>query len=350
MADILYAPNIHSGGGLTLLKELVFSWSGENKLIAILDARCKHEFNDLNFAKVNPIFWVKSNFISRVKSELVLRKIVKKNDSILCLHNLPPILCRHKNVNIFMQNRLLIKSNLFTKIPLGPFIFLIIQRLIIRIFYSPDYKYIVQTESMKNELSEWFRNRITLDKNLIVNISVFPFSSSFELIQERENTPLRWDFIYPADGYPYKNHLKLIEAWNLLAKDGIYPSLAFTIGAEHQNLIKKIQNEIKKMQLKIVNLGQLSHDKLIKELCLSGALIFPSKVESFGLPLVEAEKLGLPILASELDFVRDVIEPIETFNPDSAISICRAVKRFLGVSKKPLKCLTGNEFWACLKN
>ena len=64
---------------------------------------------------------------------------------------------------------------------------------------------------------------------------------------------------------------------------------------------------------------------------VSGALIFPSLRESFGLPLVEATKLKVPILASELDFVYDVCQPAETFDPKSPRSIARAVKRFKNI-------------------
>ena len=56
-------------------------------------------------------------------------------------------------------------------------------------------------------------------------------------------------------------------------------------------------------------------------------IVFPSYFESFGLPLVEANALDLDIIASELDYVRDVCIPQETFDPHSARSIARAVLR-----------------------
>ena len=48
-------------------------------------------------------------------------------------------------------------------------------------------------------------------------------------------------------------------------------------------------------------------------------------------PLIEAKYLNLPVLAGELDYIRDLIDPIQTFDPNSSISIYRAVKRFLNV-------------------
>jgi glycosyltransferase involved in cell wall biosynthesis len=67
-----------------------------------------------------------------------------------------------------------------------------------------------------------------------------------------------------------------------------------------------------------------------------GALIYPSTFESFGLPLIEARQAGLPVLASELDYVRDILDPEQVFDPESAISIARAVKRFIAIDEPPL--------------
>ena len=74
-------------------------------------------------------------------------------------------------------------------------------------------------------------------------------------------------------------------------------------------------------------------------------MIFPSTSESFGLPLVEAAHLGLPILAPELDYVRDVCSPVQTFDPTSPLSIARAVKRFLKVPEPELSLRSQQEFW-----
>ena len=76
----------------------------------------------------------------------------------------------------------------------------------------------------------------------------------------------------------------------------------------------------------------------------SAALIFPSKFESFGLPIIEAIQAGLPILAPEVDYVRDLIDPAQTFDPASAISIARSVKRHIGVAEDVLPILETRHF------
>ena len=80
------------------------------------------------------------------------------------------------------------------------------------------------------------------------------------------------------------------------------------------------------------------------------ALIYPSRLESLGLPLIEARAAGLPILAAELDYVRDAVDPEECFDPDSALSIARAVKRFLGYKEAPLPLIGAEAFLEQLTN
>ena len=76
----------------------------------------------------------------------------------------------------------------------------------------------------------------------------------------------------------------------------------------------------------------------------SKAFIYPSKEEFLGLPLIEASNFNLPILAPELDYVRDILDPIETFDPNSAMSIKRALKRFLGIYEEKIKVIETTTF------
>jgi len=140
----------------------------------------------------------------------------------------------------------------------------------------------------------------------------------------------QYDFVYVASGDAHKNHGNLLLAWRLLAEAGLKPSLALTVDAlSHLMLASEITKQRDHHGLNIVNLGKVASADMPALYKSSSAMIFPSKVESYGLPLIEATQMGLPVLASELDYVRDVIEPVETFDPESPVSIARAVRRFL---------------------
>ena len=105
-----------------------------------------------------------------------------------------------------------------------------------------------------------------------------------------------------------------------------------------------------KAGLQIENLGKLPHDDILKLYIQADALIYPSTFESFGIPLIEARQAGIAVLASELDFVRDVLDPEEVFDPQSMISIARAVKRFKGWDESALRLVNAPDFLKFVMN
>ena len=56
----------------------------------------------------------------------------------------------------------------------------------------------------------------------------------------------------------------------------------------------------------VVNLGKISHDEVFEIYGRSKALLFPSLKESLGLPLIEANQLGLKVLVSKDVYKRQV--------------------------------------------
>ena len=56
--------------------------------------------------------------------------------------------------------------------------------------------------------------------------------------------------------------------------------------------------------------------------------------------------MGLPVIAPELDYVRDVIQPAETFDPSSPLSISRAVRRFLHQPEPTARIGSAEDFLA----
>ncbi|UNK62860.1 glycosyltransferase [Buttiauxella ferragutiae] len=118
------------------------------------------------------------------------------------------------------------------------------------------------------------------------------------------------DFFYPAAEYSYKNHEILIDAFALLSKEFLrnnHVRLVFTL--EIESLSERIINKIKHCELAefVIFLGKVSRDDVLNRLLKSRALVFPSILESFGVPLVEAAKLSVPIIASDLEYSREVL-------------------------------------------
>jgi glycosyltransferase involved in cell wall biosynthesis len=180
--------------------------------------------------------------------------------------------------------------------------------------------------------------------------TVLPFSKdpkSYTRVMDdpRDRTKARHGFLYVASGEPHKNHRNLMEAWALLAMEGIRPGLYLTLDKNRfSDLCGWIEDKINNFDLNVTNLGSISAQDLERIYKESLALIYPSDFESLGLPLIEARCAGLPILASERDYVRDAVDPEATFDPGSPVSIARAVKRFLEIPEKPLPVMDAREY------
>ena len=54
-------------------------------------------------------------------------------------------------------------------------------------------------------------------------------------------------------------------------------------------------------------------------------MIFPSLNESFGLPLIESINNNCKVIASDLKFINEIIEPSLLFNPFSISSITNSI-------------------------
>lgn len=334
---ILHAPGIHAGGGVVLLRDLLAILDLPVRW-AQLDRRIK---NNGLLTDIAATHWVAKSAWSRLWAEWQLYRRCAAGDTVLCFHGLPPLFHLRGHVVVFVQNRLLFDSSPLQGYPFLTRIRLMGERWWTRTMSRNCDKYIVQTPSMESVVRRCLGNQVA--------ISVLPFipkavDTSFDPTGVSSS---QYDFVYIASGEAHKNHDNLLLAWRLLAEAGLTPSLALTVDAlSHPMLASEIAKQRDHHGLNIVNLGKVASADIPALYKSSSALIFPSKVESFGLPLIEATQMGLPVLASELDYVRDVIEPVETFDPESPVSMARAVRRFLKNPEPTTPVGTAEEFLA----
>jgi len=339
---VLFAPNVHVGGGFVLLESLLSAWTAETPLFAVLDARARSR---LHLAEnINVLQWVHPTLVSRLHAEWTLRLASAAGDEVLCFHGLPPLLSNAARCTVFLQNRLY-----FGLTPLSMFsrhtaLRLMVERFLSRYLRARVAAYLVQTPSMQADLVQWYTQGNATARQPAVGVLPFVAQLPTSGLEPSRPAP-EWDFVYVADGEAHKNHARLLAAWRLLAQRGLRPRLALTLSERNGELALAVQSMNAECGAEVHNLGQMPHAQVLQLYRRSGALIFPSLTESFGLPLLEAQQLGLPILAPELDYVRDVCEPVQTFDALSPQSIARAVQRFLKQPEPGLKILSATDFW-----
>lgn len=336
----IHAVNVHQGGGQALLNALLQAIDGQVFLSVDermpLPAKLK---SSIHVNRVKPSVW------QRLLAERWLANKAGKEDFVLCFGNLPPLFKLRALTVLFLQNRYLIED-----IPLNGFPLKIRFRLLVERWWTATRlsnvdKCIVQTPAMKGLLDGKLKGKLP--------VQMLPFVAEprgyKRGLAQASSRSSEFDFVYVASGEPHKNHRRLIEAWCLLAQDGLFPSLCLTLDKHRFSELCSFIDEMRQSRgVKIVNRGSLAHAEVLALFERSAAAIYPSQLESFGLPLIEARQAGLPVLASELDFVRDVLDPEEVFDPRSSTSIARAVKRFMAVGEQPLPLLDANRFLASI--
>ena len=115
-------------------------------------------------------------------------------------------------------------------------------------------------------------------------------------------------FFYPAAGNVYKNHRIIIEACKRLTKEGYSDyRVEFTLKPTESEFVKAMYDEVQKEQLPISFIGY-QDKKSMSEKYAHQTLLFPSYIETFGLPLQEALTYGADIIASDCEFAHEVLE------------------------------------------
>ena len=339
---VLYAPNIHQGGGRALLLPLLEEMQGSSDVIFILDHRLQLP---AHIKLSGEVFQVKASLFSRLLFEWRLKYILSSDACLLSMSNVPPLFAHQGVQHVFVQNKYLVDPTP----PLAWFSFKIrfriwIERLWLRSRAKYVHNFFVQTNSMQALLQQ------TLNHNSII----LPFASESLKTSGKSSEALqkKYDFIYVASGEIHKNHKVLINAWVELAQRGIFPSLALTLNYQRfPRLCKWIEDQVNVHNLRILILGECEHSEILALYHASGALIYPSLYESFGLPLIEAARAGLPVLAGKLDYIRDVIVPSVEFDQTSPKSIADAVESYsTAPAKLKIKLLGATDFLHCAFN
>jgi hypothetical protein len=303
LVDSLY---INSSGGKNLLEYFINTLL-ENKLIDdyvfIVDSRLNSE--TLNSINVGNIFVSNPSEFNRY---FTYKNILSKFNikSVFCFSNIPPsvFLKIDCGVFIYFHNILLLNSS-FSNYTFYQRAILNLKALYIACNSKSRYKFIVQTSLMK----KCFRDHLFFKT---FKVDILPFFDESNLLKSFKNK--FWQYFYPADGVPQKNHKLLFSVWEELCYYGIFPKLIVTIDSyKYPDLGSDIQR-LKFLGAKIINLGFVKKKLVLEYLNKSKYLLFPSLNESFGLPLVEGAILGCHIITPDLEYVEDIIYTNAKYN------------------------------------
>jgi glycosyltransferase involved in cell wall biosynthesis len=173
------------------------------------------------------------------------------------------------------------------------------------------------SETTKRELSEYVSvdpNRVTVTYEA-VDDRILQESTAKRII----NNPY---FLYVGNAYPHKNLERLVLAMERFLEEG-----NDSVGKVQLILVGRDDFFYRRLRLFIGNRGLSNrivlfghaNDRELRSLyTYAVAFIFPSLMEGFGLPALEALACGCPVLASDIDVFHEVLgASCRYFNPKS---------------------------------
>ena len=190
-------------------------------------------------------------------------------------------------------------------------------------------KVIVQTKWMKEACVRAAKippERVEIVSPAINAADVIPYRAKGERVER---------LFYPATALEYKNHMTLLKAIQIIKDQGDLPdlSLSLTVSGKENPLAEQLRAFSDENRLPVEFLGQLPRSEVMR-LYAESTLIFPSYIESFGLPLLEARTSNAPILASDCPFSREILEGYADaafFDPFDARNCADAITDFFSV-------------------
>jgi len=326
--------NLFTGGTLKVMQECISalsSFAGDRyEIIALVHNATQHA----SYPNVRYIAFPKSrqSYLYRLYYEYIgFRKLSKqlKPYAWLSMHDTTP--------NVIAEKRMVYCHNPFPFYKAGTRDF-ILQRNIF--FFSILSKYTYRINIKKNDYvivqQEWmrkvFRKMFAID-NLVVSLPVFP-----DPVKERAKiTPQnpvdkKFTFFFPATPMTHKNLELLCEAAALLEKNtNLDFTVVFTTDGTENKYAKWLYNKYRTLKtLRFV--GFLNRKEMDRYYQTADCIVFPTKAETWGLPITEAKEYNKPILVSDLPFAKETVgkyDQVKFFNPDDARQLADEMKNFM---------------------
>ena len=313
LIDAVY---INSFGGKTILELFVTKILKLNvEYYFLLDNRLKSKL--ARNIKTDNFILIDATHSNRKSFYL---KNIDRFSSILCLANIPPPIQTSIKTTIFFHNSLLLNP-LSHPISFKSRVINFFKFNYIKFYNQNDYNWIVQTELINKLLQE----NLNINSN---NIFIYP-------IIKEESKPFSGkkginNFVYVSSEVSHKNHERLLKSF-IEAANKTHRKITLHLTLNKEVLAEKRYPK----NLKVIFRGTLSRDSVNELYNSCEFAIYPSLVESFGLPLIEAANYGCKVIASDLPYVHEIIKPSLTFDPYSIKSMADAILKAIETDNLP---------------
>lgn len=312
---VLSGINLFQGGPLSIYYDCLDS---------IINAEVNYDFKVIAFVHKKSLFEnyfnkniefielpkSRSNYFYRLFYEYMYFYFWSKNQEVsvwFSLHDVTPNVKANKRY-VYCHNALPISELKKIGVNKSTALYGYLYKWIYKINIKKNTEVIVQQEWIKKRFIELFNINNVLVCKPTVKLPV--------LANKRQN--LNITFFYPSFPREFKNFEIICKACEVLKKNNVHNyKVVLTIDGSENQYSKELKENFEHIE-EIEWCGILSRENVFKKYGESDYLIFPSKIETWGLPITEFKVTEKPILLADLEYAHETIgdyKKVSFFNP-----------------------------------
>lgn len=312
----------HSGA-LSILNQFIeeFEQDTENEYYVVLSTLHYEDRKNVKFINCE---WAKKSMVHRLYFDNIYAKRLVdkiKPDKVFSLQN-KIVAAGNIPQDVYFQNALGIADKKFT---LSESKYLWFYQNVIGNLTKHSLKHAktvyVQAEWIKKTLV----NKWGIDNDCVI-VKRPKVESMYEDMEPGDENVTQ--LFYPANTQIYKNHFTLLKALKeIWDEDNGSHAISLVLTCTEDQLSEECLAVISSGDYPIKYVGHLSKNEMIK--CYKQSiLVFPSYLETVGLPLIEAKQLGRRIIAADLPYAHETLEnydEVSFVNPFGSKDIKRTI-------------------------
>lgn len=329
---VISAINFNTAGPFAIFEEclcyLSQNLSNKYNIIALV-----HDRKQINFKNIHCIEFKdsKRSWLKRIYYEyFYFRKLSISLNPYLwfSFHDITPnvkseiraVYCMNPSPFYKLSLRDIINDKGFT-------LFVIFYKYLYRINIKKNDFVIVHHDWMRNKFKQLFHiNRVIVAPVEIVKVKEIKSEN------KRETAEKVYRFIYPAFPRVFKNFEIICEAAKILAGKGKYNfEIYLTIDGTENRYASFIYTHYKNIkQIKFI--GFQPREKIYEYYDKVDCLLFPSKLETYGMPISEFKLFKKPIFLADLEYAYETIgdyNQVKFFNPNNHLQLADLMSKLM---------------------
>lgn len=321
---VISAVNIIDGGPLTVLKEclgyLSANLSDKYEIISLVNSKKLFTFENIKYLEFPKS---KQSWLNRLYYEYYyFSKLSKRLNPLLwfSLHDMTPNVTAER-LAVYCHNPSQFYKPRLRDLQLEPKFFLF------TLFYQYLYSINIHRNTFVVVQQDWLRKAF-ISRFGVQNVIVAHPEINVDIDVTYPAKADLFTFIYPAFPRVFKNFEVVCAAAERLYLKGISNfKIILTIDGSETKYSRLIWKQFKRIPV-LSFIGLQPINKIHDYYSISDCLIFPSKLETWGLPITEFKKYCKPMLVGDLPYAHETVgnyDKVKFFAPDSVEALADAM-------------------------